>query len=98
VPQDLNLDQIDLDPYARMLARAAEKHEIVLCDRASAVVLYAENRLTRGASDPYTGIGGILGCAGGRVVSECYADSNNRRSGFPMGQARPKAVQAMTQP
>jgi hypothetical protein len=52
-----------------MLARAAKEREIVLCDRASAVVLYAENRLTRGASDPYTGIGDILGCAGGRVVA-----------------------------
>jgi hypothetical protein len=83
VPDNVDLDQIEMDPYARMLARAAQKYGIVVRDTAGAVVLYAENPLSSGTRHPYFGIGGILHCRTGRAEPACYADSNNRLSGFP---------------
>lgn len=96
LPHELNLDQIDMDPYARMLARAVQKHGLVVRDTAGAVVLYAENPLACGAGDPYTGVGGILGWPGGRETEECYPDSNHRLRGFPWD--RLEAVRATMQP
>ncbi len=79
-----------------MLARAAQKHGIVVRDTAGAVVLYAENPLARGARHPYTGVGGIVGYTGGRIVEEFYPDSNNRLRGFPWD--RLEATWAIMQP
>jgi hypothetical protein len=82
IPASVNLDQIDMDPYARMLARAVQKYGMVVRDTAGAVVLYAENPLSKGADHPYFGTEGILHCPNGRAVPSCYPDSNNRLRGF----------------
>jgi hypothetical protein len=81
LPESVNLDQIDMDPYARMVARAVQRYGMVVRDTAGAVVLYAENPLLKGADHPYFGVGGILRCKEGRWA--CYAGSNNRLRGFP---------------
>lgn len=93
LPSDLDLDRLEMEPYARMFARAAQKHGMVVRDTAGVVAFSAENPLTRDGPDPYTGVGGILGCPGGRLTPECYADSNNRLHGFPW--RRLEAVKAM---
>jgi hypothetical protein len=83
LPASVDLDLIDMDPYARMIARAVQQHGMVVRDTAGAVVLYAENPLSKGPDHPYFGIGGILHCPGGRAEAVCYPDSNNRLRGFP---------------
>jgi len=83
IPDSIDLDQVEMDPYARMLARAAQKYGIVVRDTAGAVVLYAENPLSSGTRHPYFGVNGILHCRTGHAEPACYADSNNRLSGFP---------------
>jgi hypothetical protein len=95
LPEDLNLDQIDMDPYARMVARAIQKYGMVVRDTAGAVVLYAENPLSKGADHPYFGIGGILRCPTGRAEAACYPDSYNRLRGLPWDKL--EAVQATLQ-
>lgn len=92
LPESVNLDQIDMDPYARMIARAVQKYGMVVRDTAGAVVLYAENPLSKGADHPYFGVGGILRCPKGRAEAACYADSNNRLRGFPWDKL--EAIQA----
>lgn len=83
LPDSVNVDELDMDPYARMVARAAQRYGMVVRDTAGAVVLYAENPLTTGAGHPYFGVGGILRCAKGYAEAACYPDSNNRLRGFP---------------
>lgn len=95
LPDSINVDQLDMDPYARMVARAAQKYGMVVRDTAGAVVLYAENPLTTGAGHPYFGVGGILRCAKGHAEAACYPDSNNRLRGFPWDKL--VAVQARLQ-
>lgn len=60
LPADLDLDAIDMDPYARMVARAVQKYGMVVRDKSGAVTLYAENPAGRYAEDPYRKPGGIL--------------------------------------
>lgn len=95
LPDSVNVDEVDMDPYARMVARAAQKYGMVVRDTAGAVVLYAENPLTTGAGHPYFGVGGILRCAKGYAEAACYPDSNNRLRGFPWDKL--VAVQARLQ-
>ena len=95
IPESVDLDQIAMDPYARMVARAVQKYGMIVRDTAGAVVLYAENPLTKGADHPYFGMGGILRCPMGHIESACYADSNNRLRGFPWDKLQ--AVQARLQ-
>jgi hypothetical protein len=84
LPESLNLDKIEMDPYARMLARAVQRYGMVVRDTAGTVALYAENPLSeQGEDHPYFGVGGILRCPHGRIEASCYADSNNRLRGFP---------------
>lgn len=92
IPANVDIDQIDMEPYARMLARAVQTHGMVVRDTAGAVVLYAENPLSKGAADPYFGLNGILQCPNGRSAPVCYPDSNNRLRGFPWEKL--EAVQA----
>jgi hypothetical protein len=94
-PASVNFDQIDMDPYARMVARAVQKHGMVVRDTAGAVVLYAENPLSKGADHPYFGAGGILRFVKGRAEAACYADGNNRLGGFPWDKL--EAIQATRQ-
>ncbi|MEH2614385.1 hypothetical protein [Bradyrhizobium sp. AZCC 1693] len=95
IPENVDLDQINMDPYARMVARAVQKYGMIVRDTAGAVVLYAENPLSNGPGHPYYGIGGILRCAKGRPEAACYADSNNRLNGFPWDKL--EAVEATLQ-
>jgi hypothetical protein len=83
LPATLDVLQLQMDPYARMLAQAAKDHGIVVRDTAGAVVLYAENPLTKGKAHPYFGANGILKCPLGIPEPSCYPDSNNRLRGFP---------------
>ncbi|PAY06777.1 hypothetical protein CK489_28420 [Bradyrhizobium sp. UFLA03-84] len=83
IPSAVNLDEIDMDPYAAMLARAAQRYGMVVRDTAGAVVFYAENPLSSGRTDPYFGSGGILQCPDGYAEAACYPDGNNRLRGFP---------------
>ena len=52
LPANLDLDEIEMDPYARMIARAVQRYGMVLRDTAGAVVFYAENPGGRYATDP----------------------------------------------
>jgi hypothetical protein len=83
LPPTLDVDKLDMDPYARILARAVQKYGMILRDKAGAVVFYAENPGTRYEVDPYFGRHGILRCALGKFVWGCAPDSNNRLRGFP---------------
>ncbi len=94
LPASLDLDRIAMDPYARMLARAAQRHGIVVRDTAGAVVLYAENPLASGADDPYHNLGGIFRCPEGKAVEACW--SYSRLRGFPWD--RLEAIKASLTP
>lgn len=83
-PADLNLDAIAMDPYARMIAKAVQKHGMVVWDRAGTVSFRAENPANKYSDgNPYTKAGGILNCPGGVSQQACWADSNGRLKGFP---------------
>jgi len=96
IPASLNLNAIDMDPYARMLARAAQTYGLVVRDTAGAVAFYAENPSGMPGPDPYWGPGGILGCPSSGAVPSCYPDSNNRLRGFPWAQL--VAIRAILEP
>src|SRR5579863_2326326 len=83
IPASVNLNAIDMDPYARMLARAAQTYGMVVRDTAGAVAFYAENPVGMSGANPYWGAGGILGCPATGPVPSCYPDSYNRLRGFP---------------
>lgn len=81
LPADLNLDAIDMDPYARMLAKAVQKHGMVLRDVSGAVNFYAENPTSLYQQDPYYGSGGILRCP--RAAYDWSCSPVSRLRGFP---------------
>jgi hypothetical protein len=84
LPSDLDLDNLQLDPFNRMIARAVQRHGMVVRDTAGVVAFYAENPLSATPDKhPYFGLGGILRCPDGRAVPACYPDGKNRLSGFP---------------
>ena len=53
LPAGLDLGKLPMEPYARMIAKAVQKHGMVVRDKAGAVTLYAENPAGRYAVDPY---------------------------------------------
>jgi hypothetical protein len=55
LPESVNLDQIGMDLYARMIARAVQKHGMVVRGTAGAAVLYAENRCGKEQTIPISG-------------------------------------------
>lgn len=81
LPADLNLDAIDMDPYARLLAKAVQKYGMVLRDVSGSVNFYAENPLNRYNPNPYFGAGGILRCPNNVYAWSC--SSTIRLRGFP---------------
>lgn len=81
LPAHLDLDAMDMDPYARMIAKAVQRHGMVIRDRSGAVTLYGENPGARQAESPYHRKGGILRCPEGKYEWECSAAS--RLEGFP---------------
>jgi hypothetical protein len=87
LPANLDLTALQLDPFARMIAGAVQKHGMIVRDTAGVVAFYAENPLSsQPQTHPYFGQGGILRCPEGRAAPACYPDGNNRLSGFPWEQ------------
>ena len=91
-PANLDLDAIPMEPYALMIAKAVQKHGMVVWDTSGVVGFRAENPGTRyPGAHPYYGPagvgGGILNCPFYEVnpPPSCYADSNARLAGFPWG-------------
>jgi hypothetical protein len=63
LPADLDLDAIAMDPFARMIARAVQRHGMILWDTSGVVGFRAENPGRRsGEGHPYWREGGILRC------------------------------------
>ncbi|OGR85676.1 MAG: hypothetical protein A2901_07885 [Elusimicrobia bacterium RIFCSPLOWO2_01_FULL_54_10] len=84
LPANLNLDAMDMDPYARMIAKAVQRHGMVVWDKAGTVSFRAENPANKyPEGNPYTKAGGILNCPNGQSQQACWADSNGRLRGFP---------------
>ena len=84
LPASLNLDAMNMDPYSRMIAKAVQKHGMVVWDKAGAVSFRAENPVgTYSDGDPYTKVNGILRCPNGASQPVCWPDSNGRLRGFP---------------
>jgi hypothetical protein len=97
LPASLDLAGLRLDPFARMIAGAVQKHGMIVRDTAGVVAFYAENPLsTQPHTHPYFGEGGILRCPGGRAVPACYPDGHNLLAGFPWEGL--EAVQIETYP
>jgi hypothetical protein len=84
LPAGLNLDELGLDPYGLMIAKAVQKYGMVVRDQAGAVVLVAENPNGRYAIHPYWGPDGILRCPGGLYTPSCAANTSARLRGFPL--------------
>jgi hypothetical protein len=90
LPARLNLDAMDMDPLARMIAKAVQKHGMILWDISGVVGFRAENPANRYPDGhPFWKEGGILRCPAGadnpdpnnQVVYECWAPERLR--GFP---------------
>jgi hypothetical protein len=99
-PAELNLDAIDMDPYARMVATAIQKYGMYVSDRAGAVTLRGENPGNRYAADPYFGTNGILKCPGNFTMRDapeaCYPNSEGRLRGIPWDKLQGLKVNART--
>ena len=91
-PAGLDLDAINMHPYARMIAKAVQKYGMFVWDKAGAVSFRAENPANQyPAGNPYTKVGGILGCPNGASEPDCWADSHTYGNGgalrgFPFSQ------------
>jgi len=89
LPADLELDALEMDPYARMIAKAVQKHGMVVWDSGGEVGFRAENPGGKyGVVHPYWDEGGLLKCpAAGplenELAEECRPDSDGRLRGFP---------------
>jgi hypothetical protein len=69
LPADLNLDVIEMDPFARMIARAVQRHGMILWDTSGVVGFRAENPGDRYPDGhPFWKGGGILSCPPGADV------------------------------
>jgi hypothetical protein len=90
LPAALDLDAIDMDPFARMVARAVQRHGLVIWDFAGVVGFRAENPAGQyPAGHPYWKEGGILRCpaevegrgAASQLIYGCWPPARLR--GFP---------------
>lgn len=90
LPARLNFDEMDMDPFARMIAKAVQKHGMILWDISGVVGFRAENPANRYPDGhPFWKEGGILRCPPGvdasdpnnQVIYECWAPERLR--GFP---------------
>ncbi len=95
LPASLNLASIDMDPYARMLARAVQTHGMVVWDHSGAVAFRAENPTVNYLVNPYTKAGGIFRCPRGANPNDppeqCWPSTRLR--GFPWSK-----LQVLTPP
>jgi hypothetical protein len=88
LPANLDLDDMEMDPFARMIARAVQKHGMILWDTSGVVGFRAENPGNRYADGhPYWKEGGILGCGpgaskpGNNAIYQCWPPG--RLTSFP---------------
>jgi hypothetical protein len=87
LPASLKLDRLAMDPYARMIAKAVQRHGMIVWDRSGAVGFRAENPAGNypASANPYYGPGGIFRCPPGSDPSHppgvCLGF--NRLAGFP---------------
>lgn len=88
LPADLDLDAIDMDPFARMIARAAQRHGLILWDTSGVVGFRAENPGPRYRDGhPFWKENGLLRCPreasfpGSQHVYGCWPP--RRLAGFP---------------
>lgn len=66
LPPDFDIESQDWHPFTKVLARAAQRHGIVLRDKAGAVVMFGEDYRGRG-DDPWPG---LLGADKGEIMGE----------------------------
>ena len=90
LPARLNLDEMDMDPFARMIAKAVQNHGIILWDISGVVGFRAENPANKYPDGhPFLKEGGILRCPAGadvpdpnnQVIYQCWPPE--RLQGFP---------------
>jgi hypothetical protein len=88
LPAALNLDAMDMDPFALMVAKAVQKHGMILWDISGVVGFRAENPANRYPDGhPFVKVGGILRCSPGadvpnnQLIYGCWAPV--RLAGFP---------------
>lgn len=72
-PANLNLDAMITDRLALMIAKAIQKHGMIVWDGAGAVAIRVENN--KPGTNPYYSDNGILGCSGLDPVNP-YASGN----------------------
>jgi hypothetical protein len=81
LPADLDLEAFGMEPYARMIARAVQRHGMAVRDTAGTVTFYAENPLATGTANPYHRVGGLLSCTAEQSLAACW--SVDPLAGFP---------------
>jgi hypothetical protein len=99
LPADLDLDALAMDPFARMIARAVQRHGMILWDTSGVVGFRAENPGERfSGGHPYWRPGGILRCPpeatsrpGHPAIYQCWPPG--RLANFPWDR-----LQALTPP
>lgn len=83
LPESVNLGQIDMDPYARMVASAVQKYGMVVRDTVGAGFCTLKKPLSKRADHPYFGVGCILRCAKGRVEADTIPTATIAFAAFP---------------
>jgi len=90
LPPTLNLEAMDMDPFARMIAKAVQEHGMILWDISGVVGFRAENPAKKYPDGhPFFKEQGILRCPAGTVITdpnnqsvyECWPPARLR--GFP---------------
>jgi hypothetical protein len=69
LPANMNLDAMEMDPFARMIAKAVQKHGMIVWDQSGAVGFRAENPANQYQDGhPYWKEGGIMRCRQGALT------------------------------
>jgi hypothetical protein len=99
LPASMNLDAMEMDPFARMIAKAVQKHGMIVWDVSGAVGFRAENPANQYPDGhPYWKEGGIMRCHQGALASDskwlyaCWAPE--RLQGFPWKELQALQVRA----
>jgi hypothetical protein len=79
LPANMNLDAVEMDPFTRMIAKAVQKHGMIVWDISGAAGFRAENPANQYKDGhPYWKEGGILRCPKGadlpnnQVIFKCW--------------------------
>jgi hypothetical protein len=99
LPANMNLDAVEMDPFARMIAKAVQKHGMILWDTSAVVGFRAENPANQYQDGhPYWKEGGIMRCAKGadtpdnQVIYGCWPPERLRS--FPWNKLQALQVRA----